>query len=83
MPTHPRTLTALEMGFQPDIRLANALMYAVQGGYPVLNALDIDIDDAVASSHPPLLYRTTDHGATWEPVGRYVRDARRYSLQWF
>jgi hypothetical protein len=83
MTTQHRTLTALEMGYEPDIRLVESTMYAIQGSYPVLNALDINPDEAVASSHRPFLYRTTDHGATWETVGQYVKRSGGYSLQWF
>jgi hypothetical protein len=83
MTTQPRTLTALEMGYEPDIHTAYSQMYAIHGGYPVFNPRDIDPDDAVASSHPPRLYCTTDHGATWEPVGQYVKRSGGYSLQWF
>lgn len=54
-----RNLNSLEMGFEPENHFVEAVLYAVQGSYPVINPLDVDPDDAPESGHPPILYKTT------------------------
>lgn len=78
-----RNLNSLEMGFDPEKRFVEAVLYAVQGSYPVITPLDVDPDDAPESGHPPILYKTTDHGASWVSVGQFAKTSGGYRLEWF
>jgi hypothetical protein len=77
----PRTLTALQIGFDPDIKFVDQALYSLEQGKPVLNPMDTTPDDSDCNGRT--LYRTTDHGQTWVPVAKFRQLSGGYKLEWF
>lgn len=78
-----KTLTSLGMGFENDTRFTEPALYAVQNGFTCLYPQEVDPDHAPVSSHPPILYKTENHGATWEPYGQFIKTSGGYRLERF
>jgi hypothetical protein len=75
-----KTLTALQMGFDPDIRFKAPVLYSLEQGKPVLTPMDASPGDSACKDRT--LYRTTDHGETWVAVAQFRQLSGGYKLEW-